>query len=138
MTIQNSSGLRPVGRAVLCKPYQPELNKTFLEIPDHVKVMELMREMRAVVIQLGEFCWADEPPRAAAGDRVLVSKFCGAIIKGPKDGEIYRLVNDNDIFCIIEDEAWDNMIPEDPIKKSKEVLRGTSEGRLAVPQRGVK
>ena len=130
MTILNKSGLKAVGRAVLCKPYDPELNKTMIAIPDHVKALELMREMRATVIQIGEACWPDEPDRAEIGTRVLVSKFCGAIVKGPADGELYRIVNDNDIFCQISSDAWDQMIIEDPIKKSKEVERTTSAGRM--------
>jgi co-chaperonin GroES (HSP10) len=133
--LENPSGLEAVGRAVLCKPYDPELNQTTIAIPDHVKELELMREMRATVVQIGANCWPDEPPRAQAGDRVLISKFCGAIVKGPADGQHYRLINDNDIFCRITSDAWDNMVSKDPISKSKEVLRGTSEGRMSVPTR---
>lgn len=118
----HQSGLRAVGRAVLCEPYDPELNNTLIAIPDHVKSMELMREMRATVLQLGEACWMDEPARARPGDHVLVSKFCGAIVKGPKDGKLYRLVNDRDIFCQIEGDMTSVVIP-DPVVESKQQER---------------
>ena len=94
-----------------------------------------MREMRATVVMLGGNCWPDEPPRAAEGDRVLISKFCGAIVKGPADGEFYRLVNDNDIFCKITADTWDNMITKDPVVTAKRVERTTSSGVLSVPRR---
>jgi co-chaperonin GroES (HSP10) len=133
--MMNKSGLVPVGRAVLCRPYDPELNRTVLAIPDHVRQREIMGEMRCTVLELGAYCWPDEPPRAAPGDRVLVSKFTGAIVKGPLDGEFYRLVNDEDIFCKITSDAWDRIIPENPIAKGKQIERTTSSGVLSVPRR---
>jgi hypothetical protein len=87
--------------------------------------MQLMQEMRATVIQVGAACWLDEPPRAAPGDRVLISKFCGAIVRGTADGKLYRLCNDQDIFCLIETGEMDDMIVKNPITKSKEVQRET-------------
>lgn len=124
MTIRNDSGLKAVGRAVLCEPYDPEFNKTMIAIPDHVRSRELMAEMRATVIQLGANCWPDEPPRAAPGDRVLISRFCGAIVKGPLDGKLYRLCNDNDVFCQITAESMEEVVIEDPIVKTKRLARG--------------
>lgn len=123
MTTENKSGLKAVGKAVLCKPYHPEFDSTMIAIPDHVKAMELMHEMRATVIQLGANCWADEPARAAPGDRVLISKFCGAIVRGTADGELYRLCNDNDIFCQIEQGELATVIVKNPVAETKQVLR---------------
>lgn len=131
--VENKSGLKAVGRAVLCKPYHPEFDKTMIAIPDHVKSMELMQEMRATVIQLGANCWPDEPPRAEPGDKVLISKFCGVIVKGTADGEFYRLCNDNDVFCQIEVGNMDGMIPVDPITKDKQTQRESA--RIATVRR---
>lgn len=133
--MENKTGFKPVGRSVLTKPYDPELNRTVIAVPDHVKQLELMREMRVQVIEIGPHCWVDEPPRAAVGDRVLVSKFTGVIVKSPLDGEFYRLVNDEDIFCQITSDLWDHIIPENPIAKSKQVERTTSSAVLSVPRR---
>jgi co-chaperonin GroES (HSP10) len=123
-TIMNKSGLRAVGRAVLCEPYDPEFHKTTIAIPDHVRARELMAEMRATVIQVGEHCWPDEPARAAPGDKVLISKFCGAIVKGTADGKLYRLCNDNDIFCQIETGDLGSALVDDPITQTKRLARG--------------
>jgi co-chaperonin GroES (HSP10) len=96
------------------------LNSTVIAIPDHVRALELMREMRATVVQVGAAAWRDEPPRAEAGDHVLVGRFCGAIVKGPKDGNLYRIVNDKDIFCQIEGDMREVVI-EDPVVKTKQL-----------------
>jgi len=128
----NRSGLKAVGHAVLCKPYHPEFDKTIIAIPDHVKALELMAEMRGTVIQVGESAWRDEPPRAVPGDKVLISKYCGVIVKGTADGEFYRLCNDNDIFCQIEVGEMDQMIPQDPIAKDKQTQREVA--KKAPPQ----
>jgi len=97
------SGLKPLGNAVLVEPYEPEFNQSVIAIPDTVRERTLMNEMRGVVLAVGPTCWADEPePRALVGDRVLISKWAGVIVKGPKDGKMYRLCNADDIFCGLE------------------------------------
>ncbi len=102
----NASGLEPRGVAVLIRPYEPEKKGGIIEIPDVVKSNMAMVENRAVVVAVGENAWHDEPgPRAAVGEKVLVTKFAGFMAIGPKDGQQYRLVNDRDIFCAITDEG---------------------------------
>ena len=101
----NESGLKPLGRAVLVKPYTPERKAGLIVLPDEVLSRDQMIEQRAIVIEVGPHSWADEPtPRAKAGDKVLVSKFAGYMATGPADNVQYRLVNDRDIFAAIEDE----------------------------------
>ena len=100
----NLSGLRPLGHAVLVKPYEPEISKTSLIVPPSAKERNLMVENRAIIVELGPHCWADEPgPRAVVGQKVFITKFAGNMAIGPKDGETYRLINDNDIYCGIEE-----------------------------------
>jgi co-chaperonin GroES (HSP10) len=120
--MENKSGLKAVGRAILCKPYHPEFDKGIIAIPDHVMAMELMHEMRATVIQIAEGCWPDEPRRAESGDKVLISKFCGAIVKGTADGELYRICNDNDIFCQIETGSLDDVVIQKPVGETKKFV----------------
>lgn len=99
----NKSGIRPLGRAVLVKPYTPELKESLIVLPDEALSRDQMIEQRAIVVEAGEFAWHDEPkPRATAGQKVLVSKFAGYMVKGTADNEQYRLVNDRDIFAAIE------------------------------------
>lgn len=103
--MNNLSGLRPVGVAVLLKSYEPERKGALIEIPDQVKGRMVMVDHRAIVVEVGVNAWHDEPsPRCAAGDRVLVTKFAGFFATGPADGRQYRIVNDRDIFTVITHE----------------------------------
>ena len=98
----NNSGLKPLGVAVLIKPYEPDRKGALIEIPETVREKTAMVETRAIVVDIGPAAWHDEPqPRAKVGDRVLVTKFAGFQALGPEDGQIYRIVNDRDIFCAI-------------------------------------
>jgi co-chaperonin GroES (HSP10) len=104
--MQNKSGIKPFGRAVLIKPYTPERKESVIVMPDEVLQRDQMVEQRAIVVEVGKFAWHDEPePRACAGQKVLVSKFAGYMVKGTADNEQYRLVNDKDIFAGIEVES---------------------------------
>lgn len=107
--MENRSGLEPRGVAVLIKTYEPERKGAQIVIPDSVQGRMAMVDNRALVIAIGPSAWHDEPaPRAKVGDKVLVTKFAGFMAKGPADGEMYRLVNDRDIFCAITHEGEDH------------------------------
>ncbi len=104
--MSNKSGLKPLGRAVLVKPYVPERASSVIELPDFVEAQSTSLEQRAIIVEVGPTAWHDEPaPRAKVGDRVLVSKFAGHMAKGTADNEQYRFVNDRDIFAAIEVEV---------------------------------
>lgn len=101
----NKSGLSPRGHAVLIEPYEPEFKRSVIVIPDSVAEGTKMRESRGIVIAIGPSAWDDEKePRAAVGDKVMISKYVGAFVTGPADGAAYRMINDRDIFCVITDE----------------------------------
>lgn len=107
--LTNKSGLKPLGRAVLIQMYEPDRKKGLIEIPELVKEKSTVMENRATVVEVGAEAWRDESvPRAAAGDKVLITKFAGFVTRGTLDGELYRLVNDRDIFCKIEEEGDEN------------------------------
>ena len=100
--VTNQSGLDPRGVAVLIKKYEPERKGGLIELPEEVQKRQSMVDTRAVVIAVGPAAWFDEPtPRAKVGDKVLVTAYAGFIARGPADGELYRLVNDRDVFCVI-------------------------------------
>lgn len=95
----NQSGIEPVGRAVLVEPYEPEIKKSVIHMPDQVAERTAMVETRAVVLAIGAHAWNDEPsPRCKVGDKVMLTKFAGVMVKAP-DGKVYRMVNDRDIYC---------------------------------------
>lgn len=102
----NTSGLKPVGRAVLVKPYEPEKRSSIIEIPESVQDRLRTVDTRVVVVEVGPSAWSDESqPRAEPGDKVLVSAFSGYMAKGTKDQQPYRFVNDKDIFAQIVEEG---------------------------------
>ncbi len=97
--MENNSGIIPVGRALLLKMDGVEQAGGVIEVPEHVKRQSNLLQDRGFVIQVGETCWHDEPaPRAKVGDYVIVTKMAGYIAVGT-DGELYRLVNDRDLFA---------------------------------------
>lgn len=101
--LTNTSGLKPLGRAVLVRMIEiEEMKASLIQIPQHVKQNSAMMETRAEVIEIGASCWEDErEPRAKIGDKVIITRMAGYAAIGD-DKEIYRLVNDRDIFCRIE------------------------------------
>jgi len=101
---RNSSGVSPLGRAVLVEYYEPERRNTTIIIPESVRKGETLVEQRATVVEIGPACWPDEPPRAQVGDRVLIARMSGYALTGPADGKLYRIVNDRDIFARITHE----------------------------------
>jgi co-chaperonin GroES (HSP10) len=105
-TTTNKSGLRPVGRAVLLEPYEPEIEASIIYIPPTARERGMMVEERGIVIAIGPEAWPDEKePRARVGDKVMVSKWAGSIVSGPLDGRKYRMVNGDDVYCVVEAET---------------------------------
>lgn len=100
----NESGLRPLGHAVLVEPYEPEIKKSLLVIPETVQERNTMIETRARIVDIGPAAWIDEPqPRALPGEIVLISKYDGTMVISPRNGKRYRLVNDKAIYCGTEE-----------------------------------
>lgn len=106
MNPSNPSGVRPVGRAVLVKPYVTEEKTSGGIILTRETVQkDQLAEQKAIIVAVGQYAWRDEPtPRAQIGDRILFSKWAGYQMTGTADGETYRVVNDSDIFMVIEQE----------------------------------
>jgi co-chaperonin GroES (HSP10) len=109
--VSNTSGIEPEGHAVLLLPYKPDIESSPIYIPDDVRRGMDMYEMRGIVVAVGPDCWPwwkrllqIDSRRARVGDKVLVSKFCGAILRGPLDDIQYRMVNAGDIFARITGE----------------------------------
>lgn len=118
-TIIEESGLDPAGRAVLCRPFMPEITGSAINLPEHVMALELMREMRGTVMWLGEDAYKGVSARCKVGDNVLISKFCGVIVKGPLNGKFYRIINDEDVFCRLHGDMSQMMV-KDPVTQSKQ------------------
>ena len=61
----NESGLKPLGRAVLVSPYEPERASSLIVMPDSVEANQLMLEQRVVVVEVGH---------ATAEKRVIIHR----------------------------------------------------------------
>jgi co-chaperonin GroES (HSP10) len=105
LVMKNESGLKPLGHAVLCLPYEPEIDRAKrggIIVPPQARERNTMLESRVIVIEVGPDAWSDEEhPRAKPGDKVLVTRMAGYMAEGTTDKVMYRLVNDRDIFCKI-------------------------------------
>lgn len=118
--VLNPSGLQPAGHAILLTPYEPDFDSARLSglvIPDALRNNSIMVEMRARVVAVGEMAYRKDHqtwltrlltpyrPRCRPGDKIMIQKFSGAVCVGPLDGKQYRMVNDEDVFCRIAEEA---------------------------------
>ena len=108
--VVHESGFEPTGKCVLLLPYKPEVESSPIIIPDNVKRNLDMVEIRGMVVAIGPEAWLNEQtgqmgiPRAQVGDQVMVSKFCGGLIRGPADDIQYRVINGRDIYGIVTSE----------------------------------
>lgn len=112
----NKSGIHPTGEKVLVRPIKTE-RKTDggIIIPDAAASKYDLAQIKATVIEVGPTAFEKEvyfektygmptvTPRS--GDIIAIAKYAGYLLKG-KDGEEYRIINDDDITAILEDD-WD-------------------------------
>ena len=102
----NQSGLVPLGRAVLLKMRELKKKGGLIEIPESALATGAAIDQFGTVVAVGSECWLEEKvARARAGDVVVVTKFAGWVTRGPADNELYRMVNDRDVFCKVVGEV---------------------------------
>lgn len=104
-TIENKSGIHPVGVSILVLPDEVEqTTESGIVISTHTEhAREEMRQTDGVVIELGAKAYFDEGARCKIGDRVIMAAYAGMIRKG-NDGKNYRLILDDDVKAILEKE----------------------------------
>ncbi len=99
---KNTSGLDPRGRAILVELYAVPTHSGPIELPPDVVRQNQLAQQRAVVVACGPFAYTGEPvPRAKPGDHIIFGKYAGYQADGPGDQKAYRLINDNDVFCVM-------------------------------------
>ncbi len=105
MEVKNNSGYRPAGHAVLLRAFELEEKMNKIVVPDSVAMSSATADTMGIVVELGADCWngPNESPRAKVGDRVLITRFVGGMIRGT-DGYIYRMVPDHSIYAVQEDQ----------------------------------
>lgn len=104
----NPSGILPLDLRVLVQPDPvEEITAGGIIIPESTKDMAKQAAVKGTLIAAGGNafreaeasgnCKCPEP-----GERVMISKYGGVVVKG-KDGEEYRLLNDEDVIARLEE-----------------------------------
>lgn len=99
---RNTSGLHPLGRAVLLWPIETGLKTQKIHLPESVQRRQMVLDTIAWVVEMGADCHKDEGGvRCKVGDKVIVAALSGSMRDG-KDGVIYRFVNHRDIYGLVD------------------------------------
>lgn len=102
--IENTSGIIPIEykALVLIDKSHEKIGSIF--IPDDVKDQKDMAEVKGTLVAHGGKAFEDfGEPRPMAGDRIMIAKYAGKLVKGADDKE-YRIVSDKDVSSIVVDE----------------------------------
>ena len=103
--IENKSGFRPVGHAVLLRAFELDAIRSKIAIPDEVMLSSATCDTQGIVVAIGADCWTgeNETPRAKVGEKVLITRFSGGMLPIGKDGYAYRMIPDHAIYAVKED-----------------------------------
>jgi chaperonin GroES len=106
----NNSGFQPLDLRVLVLPDSAEkVTKGGIILPEPEAERKQMAMTFGTLVAVGENAWEEAVARGphftrpAVGERVVFAKYGGIEIKG-KDGQTYRLMNDEDVVGrVLED-----------------------------------
>ena len=104
MSLSNTSGIHPKGYRLLVLPEAvEEVTESGIVVSyGSLKEREELANTTALVIEVGDECWADNPSSwAQPGDRVIIGKYAGLFYAG-KDDVKYRIINDTDVVATID------------------------------------
>ncbi|MBS3776402.1 MAG: hypothetical protein KGY70_14500 [Bacteroidales bacterium] len=94
----------PVEYKVLVLPDPVEEYRGKIIIPENVRDREQIAQDRATIIAVGGNAfeeWLGSVPQV--GDRVLLNKHAGYVMKDKEESKEYRVVNDKDITLILKE-----------------------------------
>jgi co-chaperonin GroES (HSP10) len=104
--------IRPTGKTVLLKvdsledadPMYKAAKAAGLHIPEGAEKTREQRSVdRATVVSISDMAWKDwfdGTPWCKVGDRVLIAKYAGKVVKeGDKE---FTLINDEDVLGVLE------------------------------------
>ena len=105
----------PVGHRILVSPFKlQEHDKVFaaaqkagIFLPEMSKRKEEINVDRGTVISMGATAFKDfgDEPWCKVGDTVGYVKFGGKFIQDPVTEELFLILNDEDIICVLEGSA---------------------------------
>lgn len=103
MKVENNSGYRPVGRAVLLRAFELLEKQSRIVVPDEAALSSATCDTQGIVVGIGADAWKDISKRCEVGDKVLFTKFTGGVLKG-KDGYVYRMIPADAIYAVKEED----------------------------------
>lgn len=100
----NESGIHPKGYTLLIKLDKVDEGTGLIAFsPDKIKSDQLS-QTKATIIEIGSECWNKEgEARAKVGDRIIFRLYAGEMKKG-KDGEQYRIINDDNVYAVLDED----------------------------------
>lgn len=107
----NPSGIWPTEYRVLILPKKvDEKTKGGVYIPEQTKERDDFAQIEGTLVAVSPFAFSyedawPEGSRPEPGDRVFFAKYAGTRVKG-KDGETYAVVNDRDVWAVINPTGW--------------------------------
>lgn len=106
----NTSGIQPLDLRVIVLPDAAEQRTSGgIILPDSESEKQKFAMMFGTLVAVGVNAWEEAAARSSAfvkpqpGDRVVIAKYGGTLLKG-KDGKEYRLMNDEDVVGLLEDQ----------------------------------
>lgn len=107
--------IKPCGHRVLILPDEIPEQCGSLVLPQIAREREQYAQIFGTVIDVGPTAWKafdDGTPWAKIGDHVAISKYGGFIIRDQKTRKQYRLINDEDVTCVIAADATPELVEE--------------------------
>ena len=107
--VWNPASLVPLEFRVIVKVGKIEEKIGNLILPDSVRDKDVHHQCEAVFIRGADLAFTDAsghklPRSPQAGEKVVFAKYAGLPFKD-KDNNLYRIANDKDIACVIEENA---------------------------------
>lgn len=99
--IENNSGWKPVGRAVLLRAFELLEKQNQIIVPDAAAMSSATCDTQGIVVAIGADAWKDISPRCKIEDKVMFTKFTGGVLKG-SDGFVYRMIPADAIYAVKE------------------------------------
>ena len=106
----NKSGIKPAGHRILVKPENVEVEKKVGRIHVPIEAQDTKEQVqhaaeKGEVVAVGKEAWSLDTHQGAwakVGDQIAFARYGGKVMEG-KDGEHYRLMNDEDILAVLHD-----------------------------------
>ncbi|MEM6682599.1 MAG: co-chaperone GroES [Pseudomonadota bacterium] len=100
--MNDTSGIKSLDLRLLVKPDSvQEKTAGGIFLPDDHKEREKFAACKATVVNVGDLAFSEWKEAVEPGERILIAKYAGTIVKGA-DGEEYRIINNEDVLARLD------------------------------------